>query len=77
MCLPMVAYYTVQDRYDAFMRVAHEWRHLKMLKRAGHGHDLTWIVGTTQGGCAVLYPACPHPGKNLPLDLDKAPESEA
>ncbi|KIM79183.1 hypothetical protein PILCRDRAFT_10597 [Piloderma croceum F 1598] len=29
----------VLDRYDEFLRMIHEWRHLKMLKCAGHGHD--------------------------------------
>lgn len=49
-----------------------EWRHLKMMKRAGRGHDLDGLSGTPAGVCAVECPACPLPGKNLPPDYDKA-----
>ncbi|OAX30619.1 hypothetical protein K503DRAFT_728235, partial [Rhizopogon vinicolor AM-OR11-026] len=28
-----------KDRYEAFMRIVREWRHIQMLKRAGRGHD--------------------------------------
>ncbi|KAH7906698.1 hypothetical protein BJ138DRAFT_1219360 [Hygrophoropsis aurantiaca] len=58
----------LKDRYDAFMRMVREWRHLKMLKRAGRGHDPHGSNGTKEGECAVLCPACPHPDKNLPDD---------
>ncbi|KAI6156579.1 hypothetical protein BKA82DRAFT_4325506 [Pisolithus tinctorius] len=37
-------------RYEQFLRMVRQWRHLKMLK---------------QGECAVLCPACPQPGKNM------------
>ncbi|KIJ09682.1 hypothetical protein PAXINDRAFT_17231 [Paxillus involutus ATCC 200175] len=62
-----------KDRYESFMRMVREWRHLKMLKRSGHGHDSTGAAATTEGSCAVLYPACPQPGKNLPSDWKEAP----
>jgi hypothetical protein len=39
------------------------WAHLKTLKRSGRGHD---PAGTKEGECAVLCPACPQPGMNLP-----------
>lgn len=42
-----------------------EWRHLKPMKRAGRGHDPDGVAATRPGSCAVLCPACPHPGKNL------------
>ncbi|EMD32307.1 hypothetical protein CERSUDRAFT_68868 [Gelatoporia subvermispora B] len=58
----------VKDRYLSFMRMMREWRHLKMLKRAARGHDPGGVASTTQGSCAILCPACPHPGKNLPPD---------
>ena len=45
--------------------MAHEWRHLKMLKRTGRGHDPNGIAATKAGECAVLCPACPQPGKNM------------
>ncbi|KAI0323812.1 hypothetical protein GY45DRAFT_1349685 [Cubamyces sp. BRFM 1775] len=57
-----------RDRYPAFMDMIRQWRHLKMLKRGGQGHDAT----ATPGGCAVECPACPQPGKNLPDDWKSA-----
>jgi hypothetical protein len=39
-----------------------------MLKRAGRGHAAEGIAGTKAGECALLCPACPQPGKNLPRD---------
>lgn len=51
-----------------------EYRHVKMLKRAGRGHESTGAMGTQPGGCAVLCPACPQPGLNLPNGWEDAPE---
>ena len=45
--------------------MAHEWRHLKMLKCTGRGHDPNGIASTKPGECVVLCPACPQPGKNM------------
>ncbi|OJT12474.1 hypothetical protein TRAPUB_10982 [Trametes pubescens] len=56
----------VVDRYKEFMRVVAQWRHLKMLKRAGRAHCPEGIKGTGPGELAVRCPACPHPGINLP-----------
>jgi hypothetical protein len=39
-----------------------------MFKRAGRGHAVDGIAGTKPGECALLCPACPQPGKNLPAD---------
>ncbi|EIW75289.1 hypothetical protein CONPUDRAFT_66284, partial [Coniophora puteana RWD-64-598 SS2] len=66
----------VSDRYRAFMRVAREWACLKMLKRSGRGHDPGGIASTPPGSCAVLCPACPQPGKNLPDDWRTQPPSK-
>jgi hypothetical protein len=63
-----------KDRYDEFLRMIREWRHLKMLKRAGRGHDPGGILATAEGECAVLCPACPQPGKNLPENWQDAPQ---
>ena len=51
-----------------------EWQHLKMLKRAGCGHDPAGVSATQEGECAVLCPACLQPGKNLPPDWQDCPE---
>src|ERR1700722_9668240 len=53
-----------------------QWRHLKMLKRAGRGHDHTGVNGTSEGECAVICPACPQPGKNLPEGWKDAPDHQ-
>ncbi|KAH7918603.1 hypothetical protein BV22DRAFT_1024324 [Leucogyrophana mollusca] len=64
-----------KDRYEAFMRMVREWRDLKMLKRAGRGHDPAGVDATQSGECAILCPACPQPGKNLPDDWQVAPKA--
>ncbi|KAG2111751.1 hypothetical protein DEU56DRAFT_935828 [Suillus clintonianus] len=63
----------VKDRYESFMRMIREWRHLLMLKHFGRGHDPKGVKATGEGECAVLCPACPHPGKNLPEDWENVP----
>jgi hypothetical protein len=50
-----------------------EWRFIKQMKRAGQGHHPKGIAATKPGACAVLCPACPHPGKNLPDGWETAP----
>ncbi|KAH7907679.1 hypothetical protein BJ138DRAFT_1116497 [Hygrophoropsis aurantiaca] len=63
----------LKERYEAFMRMVREWRHLKSLKRAGRGYDPNGVAATREGECAIVCPACPQPGKNLPEDWDKGP----
>ncbi len=55
-----------QDRYKTFMRIVAQWRHMKLLKCAGRGHDPSGVAGTRPGECALRCPACPHQGVNLP-----------
>ncbi|EMD37240.1 hypothetical protein CERSUDRAFT_29195, partial [Gelatoporia subvermispora B] len=62
-----------QDRYSAFLRIMRKWRYLKFLKRGGRGHEPGGAAATGPGELALLCPACPHPGKNLPLDWENAP----
>ncbi|KAI6168037.1 hypothetical protein EDD17DRAFT_1773109 [Pisolithus thermaeus] len=57
-----------KDQYKQFLRIIRQWHHLKLLKRTGCGHDPLGISNTKQGDCALLCPACPHPGKNLLQD---------
>lgn len=51
-----------------------QWRHLKMLKRGGRGHDPSGIAGTQDGELAIACPSCPIPGVNLPSDWEDAAE---
>lgn len=67
---------TKQDRYHVFMRIVREWRHIRLMKRMGRGHSPTGVYGTKEGECAVLCPACPYPGINMPSNWRTAPESQ-
>ena len=62
-----------QSRYKSLMQMLRQWRYLKLLKRSGRGHDSTGIKGTKPGELALICPACPHLGINLPEDWDLAP----
>lgn len=53
-------------QYRALMRMVLQWRHLKLLKRCGRGHDPSGVAGTAEGELVVLCPSCPRPGINLP-----------
>ncbi|KDQ25249.1 hypothetical protein PLEOSDRAFT_1045089, partial [Pleurotus ostreatus PC15] len=66
----------VPDRYSAFLRMVREWRHIRLMKRFGRGHDPGGVDSTRKGECAVLCPACPHPGKNLPPDWERTGDSK-
>ncbi|KAJ7775286.1 hypothetical protein B0H16DRAFT_1712863 [Mycena metata] len=65
----------IRDRYDEFLRMSREWQHIEMLKRAGRGHDPAGVEATQLGECALLCPACPQPGKNLPPDWKNTPKA--
>ncbi|KAJ7700970.1 hypothetical protein B0H14DRAFT_2648615 [Mycena olivaceomarginata] len=67
----------MKDRYKGFMRTMREWRHLAMLKRGGRGNDGDRLVAETRPGeLAVVCPACPQPGVNLPADWESASGEE-
>jgi len=38
-------------------------------------HDESGVEGTQEGECAVLCPACPHDGINLPPNWKDLPEN--
>ncbi|KAF7303364.1 CxC2 domain-containing protein [Mycena indigotica] len=57
-----------RDRYREFLHMTREWRYLQMLKRAGRGHEPNGTQNIPAGACALLCPACPQPGMNLPND---------
>jgi hypothetical protein len=56
--------------------VMSQYRHIKMCRRAGRGTDPLGVKGTRPGGLAIMCPACPQPGYNLPLDLSHIPKSK-
>ncbi|KAG1853639.1 hypothetical protein F4604DRAFT_1883371 [Suillus subluteus] len=61
------------DHYATFLCVVHKWRILKLLKHFARGHCPDGVETTEPGQCAVLCPACPQPGKNLPEDWKDSP----
>ncbi|KAK7061181.1 CxC2 domain-containing protein [Favolaschia claudopus] len=65
------------DRYQVFIRVCKEYRHLMMLKRAGRAHHTGGARSTQAGDLAIRCPACPRPGVNLPEDWQKASKEDS
>ena len=63
-----------QERYHEISRCVRQWRHLKLIKRGGGGHSPSNLTCVPAGAFALECPACPHPGRNLPADWDKAPD---
>ena len=63
------------SRYRPLLRMVLQFRHLKMLKRGGVGHDPAGVEGVGEGALGLSCPHCPRPGINLPDGWDKAPES--
>lgn len=55
------------------MRMHRKWSNLTMAKRGGRGHAIDGVQATKPGECALMCPACPQPGKNLPSNWENAP----
>ncbi|KAJ6536254.1 hypothetical protein B0H19DRAFT_1317890 [Mycena capillaripes] len=68
-----------RERYEEFLRMTRQWQHIQLIKRAGRGHDPAEdrLKATKPGECALLCPACPQPGKNLPDGWEKVPSEKA
>jgi hypothetical protein len=64
------------DRYQVFIRICREYRHLMMLKRGGRGHDPGGARATQSGDLAIRCPACPRPGVNLPDGWENATKEQ-
>ncbi|KAF8871241.1 hypothetical protein BD779DRAFT_1613963 [Infundibulicybe gibba] len=65
-----------KDRYRSLILMIRIYRHIKMLKRSGKGHDPGGAMATKPGECAVMCPACPQPGMNLPPGWEHAETSK-
>lgn len=59
------------------MLIMHEWRNLKLLKRAGRGMVDDGVASTEDGGLAVPCRMCPVDGVNLPLGWRNASKEDA
>ena len=66
-----------QDCLPAFMLMVREWRHIKMVKRAGRAFDPGGIAATAPGSLAIPCRACPLPNINLPRGWENVPPSRA
>ena len=66
-----------KDRLNTFMLMVREWRHMKMLKRAGRAYDPGGIAAMTPGSLAIPCRACPLPQVNLPECWENAPPERA
>jgi len=64
-----------KNRYRSLFRMSMQWRHLKLLKWAGRGHDPAGVDATEPGQLAIKCPSCPHRGINLLNDFESAPEA--
>jgi hypothetical protein len=51
----------LQDRTREFRRIFRQWNYLQISKRQGR-----YGSGFDDVSLAVVCPACPHPGKNIP-----------
>lgn len=60
------------DRYRELMRVAREWRNIKLRQRAGVSHDNPSEI--PPGGLVPFCAACPQPDVNLPEDWKDDPD---
>ncbi|KAF9512237.1 hypothetical protein BS47DRAFT_1363256 [Hydnum rufescens UP504] len=56
----------IKSRYSSFLHMVCIWRHLKLLKQGGCGHDPLGAEGMRRGELALVCPACPIPSMNLP-----------
>ncbi|PPQ76066.1 hypothetical protein CVT26_004585 [Gymnopilus dilepis] len=65
-----------KDRYTEMQRVVREYSHISMLKRGGRAHEPSGAAGTRAGELAVLCPACPQVGMNLPPDWENVAASK-
>ncbi|KAG1849738.1 hypothetical protein F4604DRAFT_1507658, partial [Suillus subluteus] len=60
----------VPDQYRELMRVARQWRQLKLLKWNGFCHERR---DTKDGELALFCPACPQPGINIAVPTEDDP----
>ena len=66
-----------QDCLPAFMLMVREWRHIKMVKRAGRAFDPGGIAATAPGSLAIPCRACPLPNINIPNGWENVPPAQA
>ncbi|KAF6759469.1 hypothetical protein DFP72DRAFT_1063837 [Ephemerocybe angulata] len=66
----------LKEQHKEFMRMVHEWRFLRGMKRMGRGHEAGGVAGTKEGEGALLCPACPQLGINMPPKWKSIPRAK-
>lgn len=56
--------------------MARMWKNMKLNIRGGRAHDSTGVDGTRAGELAVVCPACPIDGVNLPNNWREVPKEK-
>ncbi|KAL1673315.1 hypothetical protein EV122DRAFT_294248 [Schizophyllum commune] len=62
----------IKEKRRVFGDIVNQHRHSTMMKRSGRAHVDNGVNTTPQGGLAIRCPACPQPGRNLPVDWQAA-----
>ncbi|KAG1897503.1 uncharacterized protein F5891DRAFT_957124, partial [Suillus fuscotomentosus] len=62
--------------YESLLHMSCQYHHLIAHKQAGHAHNISGILGTKSGELAIICPAYPQPGKNLPPDWADTPPNK-
>ncbi|KAL0569846.1 hypothetical protein V5O48_012112 [Marasmius crinis-equi] len=61
----------LRPRYCQLLRGIRQWRHLKLLLRAGKGQaEISALEEEEEGALTLRCPTCPHPQINLPKDWE-------
>ena len=64
----------LQHQYHNISRCVRQWRSAKQVKCSGGAHHPMGLASVLSGAFAVECPACPHPGRNLPVAWKQAPD---
>ncbi|KAL0572904.1 hypothetical protein V5O48_009073, partial [Marasmius crinis-equi] len=66
-----------KSRYRQLLRAIRQWRHIKLLIRAGKGQrDASEVESAPESALTLKCPSCPHPGINLPPGWEKVARGE-
>lgn len=71
------AHHCVQNRVQSLRQIIRQYRNLKMLSRAARFLKPGGADATSEGELAVVCPACPHAGVNIPSNFKQAPKDMA
>lgn len=76
-CFRRLTFLSDQHILQPLTDMLRQWRYIKACRRCGRAHDPSGAAGTAQAGLANECPACPQPGRNLPVGWEKEPPEKA